>query len=357
MTASQPQLMLRDYKEFDDHEMVITISDKAAGLKGYIAIHNTARGPALGGTRMQVYATEEAAAKDVLNLSRAMSYKCALANLPFGGGKGVIIADNQQDHEAVLTAYAKMVDRLNGWFKTGTDVGVTDAEVAMMARSTKHMLGVVEADRGDLTTAKTAAAGVFASMKAALNELYDDETFTNRVIAIKGVGKLGGELARLTHQAGAKVMVADINDAQTKDLVAEIPEIEVVALADIHKQEVDIYAPCALGAEFTDEVINELACKAVVGGANNQLPDPGAGDKLFAKGIIYAPDYIANAGGLIYVADELESDGFNKDRVMQRTKAIQETLASIFSRSKQENLPTYKVADTIARERMKESHD
>ncbi len=345
-------MTVRDYPEFENHEMVVAVTDEKTGLRGYIAIHNTNRGPALGGTRMQPYSSEEAAEKDVLNLSRAMSYKCALANLPYGGGKAVIIASEGMDRNGVLSAYARMVERLNGLFKTGTDVGIFDADVVHMSKDTRHMLGVVEADRGDLTTAKTAARGVFASMKAALQELYGSDTFADRKIAIKGVGKLGGELARLLREAGAEVYIADIDDAQVKKVSEQVPGSIAVPLQEIHAQVVDIYAPCALGNEFSDEVIEALRCKAVVGGANNQLPNNSAGDKLFSKRILYAPDYIANAGGLIYVADELEPGGFSKERVIERTDAIQKTLSDIFGRSKTENKPTHLVADMIAEERM-----
>lgn len=348
----------RDLPEFQDHEYLVALSDESSGLKAYIGIHNTNRGPALGGTRFKLYDSEEQAMRDVLNLSKAMSYKCALANLPYGGGKGVIIADPQADRDAQLAAYAKRVEKLGGLFKTGTDVGISDGDVRHMAQYTSHMLGVTEAERGILTTSNVAALGVFYAMKAVLAHLYGSESFEGRSVAIKGTGKLGGELASLVTKSGGSVFVSDVDEAKTQALKEEIPAITVVDNDSINRQEVDIYAPCALGNEFDEETIPQLRCKAVTGGANNQLAGDSAGDLLHEHGILYAPDYIANAGGLIYVADELEPDGFNQQRVIERTQHIQATIADILSRSKDQNLPTYKVADMIAEERINgASHD
>lgn len=342
----------RSYPEFDNHEFVIALTDEKSGLKAFIGVHNTNRGPALGGTRFAHYATEEAAMRDVLNLSRAMSYKCALANLPYGGGKAVIMADDSLDRRQVLTAYARLVEKLRGLFKTGTDVGISDEDVVHMAATTAHMLGVVAGDRGDLSTSKIASLGVFYGMKAALQHLYNKPDFHGRTVAIKGAGKLGSELARLVCESGGTVYIADINEKACHDLKQQLPNIHIVSNEEIHTQQVDIYAPCALGNEFNRTTIPTLNCRAIVGGANNQLADPAAGDQLHDRGILYAPDYVANAGGLIYVADELEEDGFNKQRVLARAAAIEATLGLIFEDAKRQNLPTYKVADTLGFERM-----
>lgn len=343
---------IRQLPQFDNHEFVMVLSDKASGLRAYVAIHNTNLGPALGGTRMQPYASENEALRDVLNLSKAMSYKCALANLPYGGGKAVIIEDGTANREAVLTAYAKLVDKLNGLFKTGTDVGISDSDVALMGQYTSDMLGLTEADRGDMTTGKTAALGVFYAMRAALTKLYSQPDFGGRTVAIKGVGKLGSELARLVVEAGGSVSVSDINPAACEQLKAQLPSVTVADNAAIHTLPVDIYAPCALGNEFTTDNIAELQCRAVIGGANNQLATEDVGDQLVARGILYAPDFIANAGGLIYVADELEPGGFNKERVVERTKAIEQTMLTIFETAERENKPPHRVADDIALSRI-----
>lgn len=357
MNESYPQkaekaIDIRRFAEFSNHEFVMTLTDEISGLHAYIGVHSTKLGPALGGTRMKAYESESAALQDVLNLSKAMSYKCALANLPYGGGKAVIVAYEGQDRKTVLSAYARLVDKLQGLFKTGTDVGITDEDVAHMGNHTSHMLGLTEADRGDLSTAKTAALGVFCAMKAALNKLYGSSDFANRTVAIKGTGKLGGELARLVHDAGGKLFVSDIDTAACKELKRQLPEITVMENSTIHTQPVDIYAPCALGNEFTMESIGALDCKAIVGGANNQLATVEVGDRLSEMNILYAPDYIANAGGLIYVADELEPGGFSKERVIERTEAIERTMATIFEKAEHDKQATHRVADTIAIERI-----
>lgn len=348
----------RQFKQFDNHEMVITFTDELSGLKGFVAIHSTKLGLALGGTRLQYYRSEADGLKDALSLSRAMSYKCALANLPYGGGKGVILLSKNYKRDDALKAYARMVENLKGLFKTGTDAGIDDKDVTYMGQHTRHMLGLTNADRGDLSTAKCAALGVSYAMKAALNELYKSDNLYGRRIAIKGIGKLGGELAKILHAAGANLLVADTNVAKSQQLARELPGINVLPTSEIHKQEVDIYSPCALGNEFQRKVIQELSCKIVAGGANNQLPNTKAGNQLHKRGIIYAPDYVANAGGLIYVADELESNGFDQARVLSRISEIQTTLADIFKRSSTQNLATYKIADTMANERIKsQKHD
>jgi glutamate dehydrogenase/leucine dehydrogenase len=344
----------QDYPEFDNHEMLIAVSDEQSGLNGYIGIHSTLLGPALGGTRFQAYNSKEDALRDALNLSKAMSFKCALAGLPYGGGKGVIFVpkNSSLDKQAMLAAYARMVENLRGLFKTGTDVGISDDEVRHMAKYTAHMLGVTEADRGDLSTSSCAALGVFCSMKATLEVLYGSSDFTDRKISIKGVGKLGGELARLVQAAGGIVTVADINQDNIQKVTEMVPGVTVVSVDKIAALQTDIYAPCALGAEFTRANVKKLQCKSVVGGANNQLQDQTAGTELHRRGILYVPDYIANGGGLIYVADELEPGGFSQQRVVERVENIQHTVMDILTRSKQESLPTAEIADAIAKERI-----
>ncbi len=338
---------------FDNHEFVIKLTDEDSGLRAYVAIHSTELGSALGGTRFLHYQREDDALEDALHLSRAMSYKCALANLPYGGGKGVIVDSEGLNKKDVLLAYGRLVEKLRGLFKTGTDVGITDEDVQLMASRTSHMLGVTVADRGDLSTSKVAALGVFYAARAALTHMYGTADFTGKRVAVKGVGKLGGELARLLKEAGAQLLIADINPDSCDALKKRWPEVEVLAVEDIHKQEVDIYAPCALGHEFTEEKASELRCKVVVGGANNQLESPRVGELIADRGILYAPDYVANAGGLIYVADELEPDGFNKDRVLRRTQMIEHTIAEIFDKADKQKRSPNKVADLIAEERIR----
>jgi glutamate dehydrogenase/leucine dehydrogenase len=342
----------RVLKEFDNHEMVIGITDKEAKLRGYIAVHNTNLGPALGGTRLQYYSSEEAALRDVLNLSKAMSYKCALAGLPWGGGKAVIFSDDSADRETMLKAYARSVEKLNGLFKTGTDMGIFDQDVVKMARHTKHMLGVSPTDRGDLTTAKMAALGVYYSIKSSLAYVFNDDSLKNRTVGVKGVGKLGGELVRLLYEDGARVVIADVDESRCKALIKKYPGVMMVKPADIHKEILDVYAPCALGGELVARVVSELRTKIIAGGANNQLASDSIGDKLFEKNILYVPDYVANAGGLIYVADELEEDGFHKERVLSRVQDIQTTLNQIFTTYKRQKISTHRIANEVGLKRI-----
>ena len=342
----------RVVKEFDNHEMVIAVTDTETKLRGYIAIHNTNLGPAIGGTRLQKYSSEEAALRDVLNLSKAMSYKCALAGLPLGGGKGVIIHEETADRDMLLASYAKMVEKLSGLFRTGTDMGILDDDVKKMSRHTQHMLGVSKADRGDLTTSKMAALGVYYCIKTALVHAYGSDSLQGRTIGVKGVGKLGSELVRLLHSEGAKIVVADINEQPVKTILRKYPGSIAVSPGEIHKQKLDVYSPCALGGELTMKVIKELRTKIIVGGANNQLASDAVGDKLFEMGILYAPDYITNAGGLIYVADELEKDGFHKQRVMDRVKHIQGTLQQVLSVSDRQKIATHRIANELGLKRI-----
>lgn len=336
--------------EFADHEFLMSLNDTTTGLRAFIGIHSTNLGPALGGTRFKTYSSETEAIADVLNLSHAMSYKCALSKLPYGGGKAVIMLDPNTEisRQDILAAYARLVDKLGGLFKTGTDVGISEDEVLGMAKHTAHMLGATPADRGDLSTSNTAALGVFYAMKPALKRLNGSDSFTGQLIAIKGVGKLGGELARLITEAGGSVVIADVNENQCQQLAATLRNVTVTSPDTIHTQEVIIYAPCALGAEFTHKTIPQLRCQAIVGGANNQLIDQAAGDQLAERGIIFATDFVANAGGLIYVADELEPGGFNQQRVRARTMAIEQTIAHIFEQSDQKQMPTHRMADQMA---------
>ncbi len=337
---------------FDGHEMVIAVNEEEAGLHGFIALHSMALGPALGGTRWQMYNSAQSALTDALQLSKAMSYKCALAGLPWGGGKAVIIGDPKHKSKLQLHSYGQAVERLGGSFKTGTDVGVTDEDVATMAETSTNMLGVSPRDSKGMTTSSAAALGVFYALQATLKYRNGSASLRGRRIGIKGVGKLGGELARLCSLAGAKLVVADIDEDTLATVVKEIPDAQIAAPNEIHCYDLDAYAPCALGGEFTRPVIESLKTGIVVGGANNQLANDAAGESLYRAGILYAPDYVANSGGLIYVADELENDGFKAARVRRRVKQIGNTLKSIYERSDALNISPRQVADVIAREKI-----
>jgi glutamate dehydrogenase/leucine dehydrogenase len=346
---------VRRYKEFNDHEYVIAINDDKRGLKAYIAVHNRNLGLAHGGTRMLPYQREEDAIRDVLNLSRAMSYKSASLGLPYGGAKGVIIWKDGLDRHEVLKAYAMKVDGLNGLFRTGTDVGLTDVDIQFMAKYTKYMLGVHSVNESTLTTSKTAALGVFDAMRAASLYKYGTDDLRGRTVGIKGVGKLGAELVELLIKEDVHLLLADIDEAKLQDIKARYTNSEIVPVQDIHQARMNIYAPCALGNEFTQSNIKNLGCDIIVGGANNQLANARVGDELFQGGVLYAPDFVVNAGGLIFASEELESDGFNLERVMSRLDKIPKTLTDIFRISQQQGIATNRVANKIAEDKILQS--
>jgi glutamate dehydrogenase/leucine dehydrogenase len=348
----------RYFPEFDNHEFVIALNDQKSGLKAYIAIHSTKPGPAHGGTRMKEYRSDDEALRDVLKLSKAMTYKSALAKLPYGGAKGVIIVNgSDSNREQILKAYAQKIEQLHGLFRTGTDVGLSDSDVEYMSSFSRYFLGLHTKDKGEMSTSNAAALGVYIAIKTSLKYRFGSDELKNRVIGIKGVGKLGGELVKLLVHDGATLIIADPDNSKTEGLRVLFPkQIIVVDPNEIHKHVMDVYAPCALGAEFTPSVIRKLACSIVVGGANNQLPNEKAGDELYKKGILYAPDYIVNVGGLIFVSEDLESDGFHSERVQKRLDHIAETLTDIFHQAEIEHMPTHRVAERIAKERFDGTH-
>ena len=334
----------RQLDEFDDHEFVIAVTDTASGLRAFVAVHSRALGMAHGGTRYKSYATETEALQDALNLSRAMSYKSALAGLPYGGAKAVIILDENTDRQAILAAYARKIEALRGLFHTGTDVGLIDDDIRYMHQFCQYMLGVSENDAGDLSTSKAASMGVYYAMKAAAQHRYGSDDLRNKVIGIKGLGKLGGGLAKLLAADGAKLLIADVDDSAVATCVEALPNSVVVMSSEIHKQPMDMYAPCALGQEFDAMNVSELQCSIIAGGANNQLASDEVGDQIAARGILYVPDYVANAGGLIFVSEELEADGFKVDRIKQRLLAISQTVSDILAEAQATNTPTHRVA-------------
>jgi glutamate dehydrogenase/leucine dehydrogenase len=305
-----------------------------------------------GGTRLKQYDNEDGALRDALNLSHAMTNKSALADLPYGGAKGVIsLPAGEYDKSKILAAYAERVSALKGLFHTGTDVGMTDEDALFLAQSCPYILGTKTNPEG-FTTSRTAALGVLHSIKAAAQHKYGSTDLAGKKVGIKGVGKLGAELARLLLGEGAQLVIADANQQSADALSQQYPAISVVTPEEITKTRLDIYAPCAMGSEFDSAVVAGLDCDIVCGGANNQLLNDEAGDLLFERGILYAPDYIANAGGLIFICEELESDGFNLERLLSRVQSIGKTLSSIFERSEAEQLGTHRVANEIAREKI-----
>lgn len=333
--------------EFDHHETVSYFGDERTGLKGYVAIHNTCLGPATGGTRMYSYRSEKEALRDVLLLSKAMTYKCALAGVKFGGGKAVIIGNPKQKSKDLLRAYGKRINNFGGMYTTGTDAGISDGDAAIMAKESKYILGQDNGVQKEHTS-EMAALGVFYSIQTCLEKRFGTQSLKNKVIAIKGLGKLGGELVKLLTLEGARIIGADIDKDTVLAIRNKFPKMEFVSHNDIHKQTVDLYAPCAMGGEFTIKSIRELKTSLVAGGANNQLATEDVGYKLHEMGILYAPDYVANAGGLINIVDELETNGYQRTRVLKRIKNIQKMLGKIFNAAREKNISTDLIADQMA---------
>ena len=336
----------------DHHEQVVFCYDHDTGLKAIIAIHNTILGPSLGGTRMWMYKSEADALNDVLRLSRGMTYKAAVSGLNLGGGKAVIIGDSKKDKsEALFRKFGRFVNNLNGKYITAEDVGTSTKEMVYVAMETKHVTGLPESMGGGGDPSPVTAYGVYMGMKAAAKEAYGDDSLKNKKIVVQGVGHVGESLVGHLKKEDAKVFITDINEEQLKHVASETGA-EIVSPDSIFTMNMDIYAPCALGATLNTENIDRLKCAIVAGAANNQLADETIhGKMIMEKGIIYAPDFLINAGGLINVYAEF-SGGYNRQRALTQTEKIYDFTLSIIKKSKQENIPTYLAAKQIAEKRL-----
>ncbi|MFT6845896.1 MAG: leucine dehydrogenase [Flavobacteriales bacterium] len=335
-----------------DHEEVVFCQDKATGLKAIIAVHNTVLGPALGGTRMWMYNNEMEALNDVLRLSRGMSYKSALAGLNLGGGKAVIIGDSRKDKsEAMFRRFGRFVNSLGGKYITAEDVGISTADISYVAMETKHVAGLPESMGGGGDPSPVTAYGVYMGMKAAAKEQYGTDSLTGKKIMVQGVGHVGEYLVKLLSEEGANVMISDIHEDVLKR-VSTTYNATVVPLDKVYETEMDIYAPCALGATINDDTLSKLKCSIIAGAANNQLANEVEhGRKVMEHGIIYAPDFLINAGGIINCYSEVI--GYNRDAAMLQTENIYQTTLDIIKKSKQENIPTYLAANQMAEARIK----
>lgn len=340
--------------EQDDYEQVLFCQDKNSGLKAIIAIHDTTLGPALGGTRMWTYDSEEDAIEDALRLAKGMTYKNAAAGLELGGGKTVIIGDPKKDKSPELfRAFGRYVQSLSGRYITAEDVGTTVEDMDTIYLETDYVTGI-SADLGSSgNPAPVTAYGVYMGMKAAAKEAFGSDSLEGKVVAVQGAGNVAYNLCKHLHEEGAKIIIADINKDAVKRAV-ETFNATPVDPDEIYDVECDIYSPCALGATINDDTISRLKAKVIAGSANNQLKSPKHGDELYERGILYAPDYIINAGGVINVADEL--NGYNRDRVMRKVEIIYENINRIFEISKEANIPTYIAADRMAEERIQSVH-
>lgn len=333
------------------HERILICSNPDVGLKAIIAVHSTVLGPGLGGVRMYPYGSFEDALTDVLRLSRGMTYKAASAGLNLGGGKAVIIGDAKQEKsEALFRAFGRYVDSLNGLYITAEDVGTDMEDMEVILTETRWVTGVSTAHGGGGDPSPVTAYGTLQGMKAAANWKWQDASMTDRTVAIQGLGHVGYHLARYLLDEGAKVFGSDIDEDATAK--AEELGVELVAPDEILEMECDVLAPCAMGAILNDDSIPKLRCKVIAGASNNQLADEDRhGQELHDRGILYAPDFVINAGGLINVYNELTGE-YNQDRALRMTRTIYLNLTRVFEIAKRDGLPTAEAAERVAEERI-----
>ncbi len=341
-----------DYLEKYDYEQVVFVQDKEVGLKGIIAIHDTTLGPALGGTRMWTYNSEEDAIIDALRLARGMTYKAAAAGLNLGGGKTVIIGDPRKDKsEALFRAFGRAVQSLNGRYITAEDVGTNVNDMDTIHLETDYVTGISPAFGSSGNPSPVTAYGVYKGMKAAAKIAFGTDSLSGKTVAVQGVGSVSYVLLKHLHEEGANLIVTDINDENVQRAVQEFGA-KAVDVNEIYSVACDIFSPNALGAIINDDTIRLLKAKVIAGAANNQLKEEKHGDLLHEKGIIYAPDYVINAGGLINVADELSPGGYNRERSLKKVETIYNNILKVFEISEKEGIPSYRAADRMAEERI-----
>jgi leucine dehydrogenase len=334
------------------HEQVVFCNDANTGLKAIIGIHNTVLGPALGGTRMWVYNNELEALNDVLRLSRGMTYKAAVSGLNLGGGKAVIMGDSRSlKNEALMRRFGSFVDSLGGKYITAEDVGMSTKDMEYIHMETEHVAGLPESLGGGGDPSPVTAYGVYMGMKASAKKMFGSDSLEGKKVVVQGAGNVGRYLIDYLMKENAIVSVSDIFEDKIKLVTDKYPSVAVVPADEVFEQEMDIYAPCALGATVNDESLEKLTAKIIAGAANNQLANETKhGVDVLEKGIIYAPDYVINAGGLINCYSELE--GYNRDRAMAAAEEIYQTTLNIFAMSEQENIPTYLAANKLAEQRI-----
>lgn len=334
-----------------DYEQVVFAHDKQSGLKAITVIHDTTLGPALGGCRMWPYDNEEDALRDAIRLARGMTYKNAAAGLNLGGAKTVVIGDPKKDKsEAMFRALGRYVESLNGRYITAEDVGTTTQDMNEVYMETNYVTGTTDAPGASGNPSPVTAKGVYYAMKRTALEAFGSDDLKGKTISLQGAGNVARTLAELVHAEGAQIIVTDINQEAIDYLVDKVGA-KAVGVDEIYDVQADIFAPCALGAILNDDTIPRLKVKAICGSANNQLLDIDKHGKLLAdKGIVYAPDYIANAGGVINVADELI--GFNEERALNKVKKIYDQMSEVFKIAKAENITTAKAADRVAENRI-----
>jgi leucine dehydrogenase len=347
---SRPQLMSVFEALSDEYEQVVFFHDPPSGLRAIVAIHSTTLGPSLGGTRFYPFASEDDALRDVLRLAKGMTYKAAAAGLDLGGGKGVIIGDPKRiKTEEMLRAYGRFLDTLGGRYITAEDIGTSRDDMDLIRRETQYVTGVSPELGGSGDPSPVTAYGVFLGMRAAAEEAWGVHDLEGRTVAVQGVGKVGYYLVKHLVEEGARVIAADVDVDAVARVVGDFG-VDTAEPDKIHASQCDVFAPCALGGIIRDDTIPELKCRVVAGAANNQLERPEHGEALAELGIVYAPDYVINAGGLINVADELQ--GYDPIRAKARVEDVYRTLREIFEIARDRHLSTARAADAFAEERI-----
>ena len=339
-----------DYMQAQGHEQLVVCSEPSVGLRGFIAIHDTTLGPAVGGLRIWPHKTEEDAILDVLRLSKAMTYKSAAAGLPLGGGKAVVIADAQKDKsEGLLRAFARHVDTLAGRYITTTDVGSTTRDLEFIAMETEYVLGLPLSLGGGGDTSVLTGLGIFQGMKACAKAVWGADSLEGKTVAMQGFGKVARYTAEHLLAQGASLVATDINEAALEK--ARSMGATIVGPEDIYDVDCDIFSPCALGGVLNSRTIPRLKCSIVAGGANNQLERDEDGTALQRRGILYAPDYIINAGGVINVSCEMDG-GYSPERAREMAERIYETTERVLHIATRDEIPTARAADRLAEERI-----
>lgn len=333
----------------EGHEQLVVSTDPETGLKAIISIHSTLLGPSLGGCRFWAYKTFEEAAADALRLSKAMTYKAAISGLNLGGGKAVICAGPQEKTPAMLRAFGRFVDSLAGLYVTAQDVGMTPADLEAIREVTRYAAGIPEAMGGSGDPSFMTARGVLHGMRTCLSDVFGSDSFRDRTVAVQGMGKVGRHLAGLLHREGARLIVSDLDASRMKAAASEV-EAETMPPNRIHAASCDIFAPCALGGLLNSAAISKLRCRIVAGAANNPLANGADAKILHRRRILYAPDYVINAGGLINIACEME--GYQKEKAEARVAGIADNLARVFARAKEEKITPLEAADRLAEERL-----
>ncbi len=340
-----------DHPSFDAHEGVHLVSDEATGLKAIIAIHSTHLGPGAGGCRMWDYKTGEAMLRDVLRLSQGMSYKNAMAGLELGGGKAVIWGNAREDKSPELfRAFGRAVENLQGKYWTAEDVGLSPGDLAAAAEVTKYVAGLESGEAASGDPSPITALGVYRGILETAKRAFGSDDLNGKTVAVQGVGSVGSDVCRHLAKAGAHLVITDVNQAAL-DQVAKETGAKIVAPDDIYDVPMDIFSPNALGATVNDDTLARISAKAISGGANNQLATPEMGEKVRQAGILYAPDYVINGGGIINVAGEIAGD-YSREWVDGKLDRLMGTLGDLLDRALSENTPTSVIADRIAKERI-----